>query len=66
MDMEMIAGKRVGGAKETVGQITYNGIFQQDAETHVIVDARPAGLGAISSQKESNGTHKSCILRQPM
>ena len=32
--------------------------FSQDAETHVIVDASPVGLGAILSQKQSDGTHK--------
>ena len=32
--------------------------FKQDAETHVVVDASPVGLGAILSQKQSDGTHK--------
>lgn len=33
--------------------------FKQDAETHVIDDASPVGLGAILSQKQSDGTQKS-------
>ena len=32
--------------------------FKQDAETHLVVDASPVRLGAILSQKESDGTHK--------
>uniref|UniRef100_A0A671TFE1 Gypsy retrotransposon integrase-like protein 1 n=1 Tax=Sparus aurata TaxID=8175 RepID=A0A671TFE1_SPAAU len=32
--------------------------FKQDAETHVVVDASPVGLGAILSQKQGDGTHK--------
>lgn len=32
--------------------------FNEDAETHAIVDASPVGLGAILSHKQSDGTHK--------
>ena len=32
--------------------------FNQDAETHVIIDASPVGLGAIMSQKQADGAHK--------
>lgn len=32
--------------------------FKQDAETHVVVDISPVGLGAILSQRQNDGTHK--------
>ncbi|XP_059209654.1 uncharacterized protein K02A2.6 [Centropristis striata] len=31
---------------------------KQDAETHVVVDASPVGLGAILSQKQNDGAYK--------
>ena len=32
--------------------------LNQDAETHVIVDASPVRLGAILSQKQKDGSHR--------
>jgi hypothetical protein len=52
MDMGVRAGMAFVELKKQLANSHVMAYFSQDAETHVIVDASPVGLGEILSQKQ--------------